>query len=39
VVTRKVEIGAKITLSFDPKKDPEFEPPVKVKIVNPKSEE
>jgi ATP-dependent Clp protease ATP-binding subunit ClpC len=39
VVTRKVEIGAKITLSFDPKKDPESEPPVKVKIVNPKSEE
>ena len=39
VVTKKVEIGSKITLSFDPKKDPESEPPVKVKIVNPKSEE
>ena len=39
VVTRKVEIGAKITLSFDQKKDAESEPPVKVKIVNPKSEE
>jgi len=39
VVTKKVEIGSKITLSFDPKKDEESEPPVKVKIVNPKSEE
>ena len=39
VVTKKVEIGSKITLSFDPKKDAESEPPVKVKIVNPKSEE
>ena len=39
VVTKKIEQGSKITLSFDPKKDPEVEPPVKVKIVNPKSEE
>lgn len=39
VVSKKVEIGSKITLSFDPKKDAESEPPVKVKIVNPKSEE
>ena len=39
VVTKKVEIGSKITLSFDPKKDSESEPPVKVKIVNPKSGE
>lgn len=39
VVNKKVEIGSKITLSFDPKKDPELEPPVKVKIVNPKSED
>jgi len=39
VVSKKVEIGSKITLSFDPKKDEESEPPVKVKIVNPKSEE
>lgn len=39
VVNKKVEVGSKITLSFDPKKDEESEPPVKVKIVNPKSEE
>lgn len=39
VVNKKVEIGSKITLSFDSKKDPELESPVKVKIVNPKSEE
>ena len=39
VVNKKVEIGSKITLSFDPKKDSDSEPPVKVKIVNPKSED
>jgi len=39
VVTKKVEVGSKITLSFDAKKDAESEPPVKVKIINPKSEE
>ena len=39
VVTKRVTIGSKITLSFDPKKDEESEPPVKVKIVNPKSGE
>jgi ATP-dependent Clp protease ATP-binding subunit ClpC len=39
VVNKKVEIGSKITLSFDPKKDSDSEPPVKVKILNPKSEE
>ena len=39
VVTKKVEVGSKITLSFDAKKDAESEPPVKVKIINPKPEE
>jgi ATP-dependent Clp protease ATP-binding subunit ClpC len=38
VVTRKVEAGSKIVLSFDPKKDPEVEPPVKVKISGSKGE-
>jgi ATP-dependent Clp protease ATP-binding subunit ClpC len=38
VVTKKVVQGSKITLSFDPKKDSETEPPVKVKITNPESE-
>jgi len=38
VVTKKLEQGSKITLSLDSKKDPEVEPPVKVKIVNSKSE-
>lgn len=36
VVSKKVENGSRITLSFDPKKDAEIEPPVKVKIINPK---
>ena len=39
VVTKKVEIGSKITLSFDPKKDADIESPVKVKVINPKTEE
>ena len=39
VVTKKVEIGSKITLSFDPKKDADLESPVKVKVINPKTEE
>ena len=39
VVNKKVEVGSKITLSFDSKKDSESEPPVKVKIANPKSED
>ena len=39
VVTKKIQEGSKVTLSFDPKKDSESEPPVKVKIVNPKSED
>ena len=38
VVTQKIEQGSKITLSFDPKKDPEVEPPVKVKVTNPNSQ-
>jgi ATP-dependent Clp protease ATP-binding subunit ClpC len=33
-VHKKIQSGSKITLSFDPKKDPEVENPVKVKIVN-----
>jgi ATP-dependent Clp protease ATP-binding subunit ClpC len=32
VVTQKIDQGSKITLSFDPKKDPEIEPPVKARI-------
>ena len=39
VVLKKVSEGSKITLSFDPKKEEGEEPPVKVKIINPKSEE
>jgi ATP-dependent Clp protease ATP-binding subunit ClpC len=38
VVTKKIEQGSKITLSFDSKKDPGIESPVKVKVVNPRSE-
>lgn len=38
VVTKKVVQGSKITLSFDSKKDSETEPPVKVKITNPKED-
>lgn len=38
VVTKKVQQGDKIVLSFDPKKDPEVEPPVKVKITGSKAE-
>ena len=34
VVTQKISQGSKITLSFDPKKDPDVEPPVKVKVSN-----
>lgn len=34
VVTQKIDQGSKITLSFDPKKDPDLEPPVKVKVSN-----
>lgn len=34
VVTQKIDQGSKITLSFDPKKDPDVEPPVKVKVSN-----
>lgn len=33
-VTNKIKEGAKISMSFDPKKNPEIETPVKVKIVN-----
>ena len=32
VVTKKIQEGAKITLSFDPKKDPDAETPVKYRI-------
>ena len=39
VVLKKVSEGSKITLSFDPKKEEGEEPPVKVKITNPKTEE
>ena len=39
VVLKKVSEGSKITLSFDPKKEEGGEPPVKVKITNPKTEE
>jgi ATP-dependent Clp protease ATP-binding subunit ClpC len=39
VVLKKVSEGSKITLSFDPKKEEGEEPPVKVKIINPKTEE
>jgi ATP-dependent Clp protease ATP-binding subunit ClpC len=39
VVLKKVSEGSKITLSFDPKKAEGGEPPVKVKITNPKTEE
>lgn len=35
-VSKKIEEGSKITLSYDSAKDPDTEPPVKVKIVNPK---
>ena len=35
-VSKKIEEGSKITLSYDSTKDPDVEPPVKVKIVNPK---
>lgn len=35
-IQKKVESGSKITLSLDPSKDAEVEPPVKVKISNPK---
>ena len=38
IVTKKVSQGSKIALTLDPKKDPEVEPPVKVKIINPKEE-
>lgn len=34
VVNKRVVQGSKINLSFDPKKDSEIEPPVKVKISN-----
>lgn len=34
VVTKKIKQGSKITLSFDSNKDPDIEPPVKVKITN-----
>jgi ATP-dependent Clp protease ATP-binding subunit ClpC len=34
-VTNRIKEGAKITMSFDPKKDIEVETPVKVKITNP----
>lgn len=34
-VTNKIKEGAKIAMSFDPKKNPEVETPVKVKITNP----
>lgn len=39
VMNKKVSQGCKITLSYDSSKDPDLEPPVKVKIVNPKSEQ
>jgi len=39
VVLKKVSEGSKITLSLDPKKEEGEEPPVKVKIINPKTEE
>lgn len=35
-VSKKIEEGSKITLSYDSTKDPDVEPPVRVKIVNPK---
>jgi ATP-dependent Clp protease ATP-binding subunit ClpC len=38
VVTRKIESGSRISLSLDPKKDPEIEPPVKVKVSSPRGE-
>lgn len=38
IVSRKIKEGDKITISFDPKKDPESEPPVKIKITSPKEE-
>lgn len=39
VVSKKIIEGSKIVLSYDSTKDSESEPPVKVKITNPKSEE
>jgi len=39
VVSKKIMEGSKIVLSYDSTKDSESEPPVKVKITNPKSEE
>lgn len=36
IISKKAKEGAKITLSFDPKKDREIEPPVKYKIQNTK---
>jgi ATP-dependent Clp protease ATP-binding subunit ClpC len=34
-VTNQIKEGAKIAMSFDSKKNPEIETPVKVKIINP----
>lgn len=36
IVTRKIIQGAKVTLSLDIKKDSDMEPPVKVRILNPR---
>jgi ATP-dependent Clp protease ATP-binding subunit ClpC len=39
IVTRRVIQGSKVTLSLDTKKDSDIEPPVRVKILNPRKDQ